>query len=60
MLILRTVAIFGGLLILGLTIAYAVTRNRRYLRIAWIAIQALLLLAVAAGLVYVFSRVLLI
>jgi hypothetical protein len=60
MLILRAVAIFGGLLILGLAIAYAVTRNRRYLRIAWLALQVLLLLAIAYGLVYVLSRLLLI
>jgi len=60
MLMLRAVAIFGGLLVVGLLVAYAVTRNRRYLRIAWLAIQILMLLGVAFGLVYVFSRVLLI
>jgi hypothetical protein len=59
MLILRLVAIFGGLLLGGLVLAFAVTRNRRYLRIAWLAIQAGLLLAIVFGLLYVFERVLL-
>ena len=59
MLILRFVAIFGGLLLAGLLLAFAVTRNRRYLRIAWLAIQVGLLLAIAFGLLYVFERVLL-
>jgi hypothetical protein len=36
-----------------------VTRNRRYLRIAWLAIQIMLLLAVGFALLYVFQRVLL-
>ena len=60
MFILRFVAIFGGLLLAGLALAFAVTRNRRYLRIAWLAIQMGLLLAIAFGLLYVFERVLLI
>jgi hypothetical protein len=59
MLILRIVAIFGGLLLAGLVLAFALTRNRRYLKIAWLAIQVGLLLAVAFGLLYVFERVLL-
>ena len=59
MLILRLVAIFGGLLLAGLVLAFALTRNRRYLRIAWLAIQVGLLLAIAFGLLYVFERVLL-
>ena len=59
MLILRVVALFGGLLLAGLVVAWAVTRNPRYLKIAWLAIQVVLLLAVAFGLLYVFERVLL-
>ena len=59
MLILRIVGIFGGLLLAGLVIAYLVTRNRRYLRIAWLGIQIVLLLGVAFALLYVFERVLL-
>jgi hypothetical protein len=59
-LILRFVAILGGLLLAGLLLAFALTRNRRYLRIAWLAIQMGLLLAIAFGLLYVFERVLLI
>jgi hypothetical protein len=40
--------------------AFLVTRNRRYLTMAWLAVQVMLLLAVAFGLLYVFERVLLI
>ena len=59
MFILRIVAIFTGLLLAGLVVAWAATRNARYLKIAWLAIQVVLLLAVAFGLLYVFERVLL-
>ena len=60
MFILRFVAIFGGLLLAGLVAAFIVTRNRRYLKIAWLAIQIVLLLAIAFALLYIFERVLLI
>jgi hypothetical protein len=40
-------------------VAWAVTRNRRYLRIAWLAVQIVLLLGIAFALLYVFERVLL-
>jgi hypothetical protein len=59
LLILRVVAIFGGLLLLGLVVAFLVTRNRRYLKIAWLAVQIVLLLGIAFALLYVFERVLL-
>ena len=59
MFILRIVGIFTGLLLLGLVITWAVTRNRRYLRIAWLAVQVIMLLGIAFGLLYVFERVLL-
>jgi hypothetical protein len=36
-----------------------VTRNRRYLRIAWLAVQVILLLLIAFALLYIFERVLL-
>ena len=59
MLVIRVVLIAGALFLLGIGIAFAVTRDRKYLRLArWVAQWALVLL-VAAGLVYVFSRVLL-
>jgi len=57
--ILRIVAIVGGLLLAGLVVTFLVTRNRRYLTIAWLAVQVMVLLAVAFGLLYVFERVLL-
>ncbi len=59
MFVLRIVAILGGLLLGGLVVAFLVTRNRRYLTIAWLAVQVMLLLAIAFGLLYVFERVLL-
>jgi len=57
--VLRLVGILGGLLLAGLFVAYLVTRNRRYLRIAWIAVQIMVLLGVGFALLYVFERVLL-
>jgi hypothetical protein len=59
MLILRIVAVFGGLMLVGLVVAFLVTRNKRYLTIAWLAVQIILLLAIAFALLYVFERVLL-
>ena len=59
MLILRVVGIVGALLLLGLVAAFLVTKNRRYLTMAWLAVQIGVLLAVAFGLLYVFERVLL-
>ena len=59
MFVLRIVAIIGGLALAGLVVAFLVTKNRRYLTIAWLAVQVLLLLAIAFGLLYVFERVLL-
>lgn len=59
MLVLRIVGILGGLLLVGLVVAFLVTRNRRYLTIAWLAVQILLLLGIGFGLLYVFERVLL-
>jgi hypothetical protein len=58
--ILRVVGIAVGLLLVGLVAAYLVTRNRRYLTIAWLAVQIVLLLGIAFALLYVFERVLLI
>jgi hypothetical protein len=59
MFILRVVLVFAGLLVVGLGVAYVLTRNRRYLRIAWLAVQIVVLLLVGFGLLYVFERVLL-
>jgi hypothetical protein len=60
MFILRFVVLAAGLFLLGLGIAFVVTRDRRYLRIAWRTLQVVVLLAVAFGLLYVFRRVLLV
>lgn len=60
MFVLRFVALIAGLLLLGLVVAFVVTGNRRYLRIAWLTVQIVVLLAVAFGLLYVFERVLLV
>jgi len=42
----------------GLVVAFLVTRNRRYLRIAWLALQVMALMGVAFALLYIFQRVL--
>ena len=39
--------------------AYLVTRNRRYLTIAWLAVQVMLLLVIGFALLYVLERVIL-
>ena len=59
MLVVRLVVLFTALFLLGLGVAYLLTRNRKYLRIAWRALQIVMLLLVAFGLLYVFERVLL-
>ena len=60
MFILRFVVLAAGLFLLGLGVAFVVTRDRRYLRIAWRTVQVVVLLAVAFGMLYVFERVLLV
>ena len=51
--------LFGALFVLGMGLAFLLTRERKYLRIAWRTIQIVVTLLVAAGLLYVFERVLL-
>jgi hypothetical protein len=46
-------------MLVGLVVAFLATRNKRYLTIAWLAVQIILLLGIAFGLLYVFERVLL-
>jgi hypothetical protein len=57
--LIRAVVVFAALFVLGLGVAYGVTRERKYLRLAWRTLQVVLLLLVAFGLLYVFERVLL-
>lgn len=59
MLVVRIVVLFAALFLLGLGVAYVLTRDRRYVRIAWRTLQVVVLLLVAFGLLYVFERVLL-
>lgn len=59
MLVVRIVVLFTALFLLGLGVAYVLTRDRRYARIAWRTVQIVVLLLVAFGLLYVFERVLL-
>lgn len=59
MIVIRVVLIAGALFLLGIGVAFLVTRDRKYLRLAWRVSQWVMVLLVAAGLVYVFSRVLL-
>ena len=60
MVFLRFLGAFLALWLLGLGVAYLVTRNRRYLRIAWLTVQVGVLIAVALMLLYLFERVLLV
>jgi hypothetical protein len=59
LIVIRVVLIAGALFLLGIGVAFLVTRDRKYLRLAWRVSQWVMVLLVAAGLVYVFSRVLL-
>ena len=59
MFVLRLVLLLSALFFGGLLLAFLFTRDRRYLRIAWLGMQMLLALLVAFGLFYVFERVLL-
>jgi len=58
-LVLRVLLAFGALFLVGIGVAYAFTRDRKYLRLAWRVAQGAVVLLVAYGLFYVFSRVLL-
>lgn len=60
MLVLRFVILFGGLFLAGLVVAWILTKQRRYLQIAWRTVQVVVVIAVAFGLFYVFERVLLV
>jgi hypothetical protein len=57
--LLRVILPFAVLLLVGLGIAYIVTRDRKFIRYLRLAVQIELLLGVAFGLIYVFERVLL-
>ena len=57
--ILRILLVFSALFFGGMFAAYAFTRNKKYLRLSWHVFRALVVLLVAYGLFYVFSRVLL-
>lgn len=59
MFLLRVILPFAVLLLLGLGIAYVVTKDRKFIRYLLLAVQIELLLVVAFGLLYVFERVLL-
>ena len=59
MLVVRIVVLFAALFLLGLGVAYLLTRERKFLRIAWRTLQVVVVLMVALGLLYVFERVLL-
>ena len=59
MFILRFVVVIAALLLAGLAVAYMVTRDRKYLRIAGRGGLAVLVLGIALALLYVFERVLL-
>ena len=59
MVFLRFLAAFLALWLVGLGVAYVLTKNRRYLVLATLTLQIGLLIAVALMLLYLFERVLL-
>jgi hypothetical protein len=59
MLVFRAIVVAMALVLGGLVVAWMVTRERRYLTIAWRIGQWTLALGVVLGLLYVFERVLL-
>jgi hypothetical protein len=60
LIVLRFIGVFAALFLLGLGVAYVLTRDKRYLRMAWRTAQVVGLLFVAFMLIYVFERVLLV
>jgi hypothetical protein len=54
--LLRVLLPFAALLLIGLGIAYVTTRDRKYLRYLFLAIQIEVLLIVGFGLIYVLER----
>jgi hypothetical protein len=59
LLVLRFIALLAALLVVGLALAWAVTRERKYFGMAWRVLQGTVVLAIAFALFYVFERVLL-
>ena len=59
MFVFRAVVLAIALVFGGLVVAWMVTRDRKYLLIAWRIAQWALALGVLLGLLYVFERVLL-
>ena len=59
MLVFRTIVVAMALVLGALVMAWMITRDRKYLTIAWRSGQWTLVLGVVLGLLYVFERVLL-
>jgi hypothetical protein len=59
LLVFRIVLVASALLLGGLVVAWMITRDRKYLRIAAQGVLWVLALGVLLGLLYVFERVLL-
>jgi hypothetical protein len=59
LLVFRIVLVASALLLGGLVVAWMITRDRKYLRIAARSLLWVLVLGVVLGLLYVFERVLL-
>ena len=59
MLVFRVVLVAAALLLGGLVVAWMITRDRKYLRVAAQSLLWVLVLGVVLGLLYVFERVLL-
>lgn len=59
MFVFRAIVVAAALVLGGLVVAWMITRDRKYLTIAWRIGQWTLVLGVLLGLLYVFERVLL-
>ena len=59
MFVFRAIVVAAALVLGGLVVAWMITRDRKYLRIAASGLLWVLVLGVVLGLIYVFERVLL-
>jgi hypothetical protein len=55
----RFILAFAAIAVAALGVAFVLTRDRKYLRWAWRGVQAVLIVGVVLGLLYVLERVVL-
>jgi hypothetical protein len=57
--VFRFLLAFAAIAVAALGVAFVLTRDRKYLRWAWRGVQAVLIVCVAIGILYVLERVVL-